>query len=294
MAFLNSPPVFQGESTQSRSRNGGPRCSTRVAFVRGVPSTVPNGILAPGASASDVNVETAKKQHSEYVKLLQRHMDTVHELPIVEACPDSVFVEDAAVVLGRKALQGVAGHPARRGEIELLTPWLQEQGIEVHKVEMRLDGGDILFIQGKFFVGVSARTELLAAAGLSEWFSCDAIPITVADGTLHLKCVVTWVNAARLLVVQDSDVGRSVLRQMREAVKHADWQIAWVSETVPQGANVLDLGDAVVLQRAAWDDMQQARTVLENAGVQPVPCDMSELMKANGALTCCSILTALE
>lgn len=282
------------QSTLSNSCRSTPRCSSRVAFVRGVPSTLSQGILAPGVSSKSIDVGKAQKQHAEYVRLLRHHIDYVYELPTVESCPDSVFLEDAAIVLGDSAMQGVAGHQSRRDEIELLTPLLEEQGIQVKKMKVQVDGGDILYVEGQFFVGVSARTELSAASALSECFDCNAIPIDVADGTLHMKCVVTWISAARMLIVQDSEVGRSVLQQMREAAREADWEVAWVPETAQHGANVLDLGHTALLQAAAWDEMIDVRSKLKRNGVEPVPCDMSELMKANGALTCCSILTDLE
>lgn len=262
----------------------------RVALTRGVPASLPDALLAPGVSKDSIDVAVARSQHAAYVALLRKHCAIVHELPPVDALPDSVFVEDAAVVRGERALQGVAGHTSREEEAALLAPALAQAGIAPLSASARLDGGDILAVDDVFFVGISTRTETAALQALEERFQCKAFPVQVEGGTLHLKSIVTWVKKAQCLVAEDSPAGRSAVEQIMKS-SGSSWKVLWTPADAPGAANVLDLGDVVVVQEMDWEKSKSLRDGLELAGVQPVPCNMSELRKANGALTCCSILS---
>jgi len=268
-----------------------PRCSIRLAFVREVPSTLASGLLAPGMKPADIYVQTAKAQHEAYVALLREQVGEVFVLPVSNECPDSVFIEDAAVVYGSRALQGVAGHPTRAAEAALLAPELHAQGLEVVTANARLDGGDVLLAGDMFFVGMSKRTGPEAVTALKNAFNREVIPIDVQGGQLHLKCVVTWVKKANSFIFEDSVAGRDAYRQICEKTG-TNWDVIWVPRIAKFAANVLDLGDCVLLQERFWDDLVEVREKLLLRGILPKPCDMSELAKANGALTCCSILVS--
>lgn len=265
------------------------RDNVRLALARQVPSTLASGLLAPGVSPSSVDINLATAQHADYVSILREHCTEVLVLPEASEFPDSVFVEDAAVVLGRRALQGVPGHATRAGEAALLAPSLRAAGVDLVTTNARIDGGDVLYAAGRFFVGMSKRTDASAVHALHDRFGVDVVPIDVFGGVLHLKCVVTWVRGAQLLIAQDCPVGHAVVEQMMRSVNEV-FNVAWVPKTAKGGANVLDLGDVVCIQQSDWELVAGLRDKLEAGGVRPVACDMSELAKANGALTCCSIL----
>lgn len=262
----------------------------RVALLRSVPASLAEALLAPGINKDEINIDVARSQHAAYVALLREHCAVVHELPAADALPDSVFVEDATVVLRNRAIQGIAGHTSRAAEAALLTPALADVGIDVLSSSVRLDGGDILRAGDMFFVGISTRTEAAAVRALEERFSCKAFPIDVTGGTLHLKSLVTWVQKAQCLIAEDTPAGRTAVRQMIER-SHKLWNVLWTPAEAPGAANVLDLGDVVLIQQMHWDAVEDLRAGLEKAGVRPLPCDMSELVKLNGALTCCSVLS---
>lgn len=259
----------------------------RIAFARQVPPTLSSGVLAPGTNASTVNVAVASAQHGNYIALLRKYCDKVHVLPATPQYPDSVFIEDAAVVSSGRAMLGRAGHPTRDGEAALLAPALKEAGLQVSNVDVRFDGGDVLNTGDCIFVGISSRTERSIVNALKQTFGTDVIPVTVADGTLHLKCVVSYVRNARLLVAQDCVVGRDVVAQI---TIRFDGDVCWVPPQAHGAANVLDLGSAVMLQKNCWLQLHGLRGRLEKSGISAVACDTSELLKANGLLTCSSIV----
>jgi dimethylargininase len=61
-----------------------------------------------------------------------------------------------------------------------------------------------------------------------------------------------------------------------------------IDSAEPFGANVVRIGDTVLCSAAA----PKTRARLENRGLQIRAVDLSELAKAEGALTCCSLIVA--
>lgn len=262
-----------------------PTCSYRLALTRAVTPTLAQGLLAPGVSASTVSATQAAVEHAAYVELLRAYVGRVEVLPALVGSPDAVFVEDTAIVHGGRALQGRMGHAARRDESAAMAAALRGGGLDVVRSDATFDGGDILRAEGTFFVGLSERTEAACVDALASTFGLNVVPVDVAGGTLHLKCVVTWVEKANAFVYEDSFAGRSARVQMAGSLPSAGWIAAPVG-----AANVLDLGETVVVQGRYWDELVTLRKVLANSAVQTVRCNFDEIAKANGSLTCCSIL----
>lgn len=309
-----------------------PTARYQLAITRRVPRTFASGLLAPGSSSNDINLSIADAQHASYIDILRRYVDRVVVLPALDAFPDSVFVEDAAVVLPpakvasrdvsraasrevsceasraaseKVVLQTSPGHPTRRAEAELLAPDLRSCGVRVVELALlpqavkdagasHLDGGDILYAHAHraLFVGLSERTGSGAPLALQHASpTVRVIPITMPtddDTVLHLKSCVTWVEHARRFVVADTPTGRSVYAQISNALRSTN--AVWVPPEAAGAANVLDLGTCVVLPAAYWGALRDVRSVLRDAGVEAVACEFGEFAKANGSLTCCSIL----
>ena len=200
-------------------------------------------------------------------------------LPEAPELPDAVFVEDAAVVVDELAVVARPGAASRRGETETVAAALGRMR-PLARIEApgTLDGGDVLRVGKRIFVGRSRRTNAagrhqLRALLEPHGYTVEAVTVT---GCLHLKSAVTEVAEDTVLV-------------------HADWiepaplaglELIPVDSAEPFAANALRLGGAVVLPAA----FPRTRRRLEAHGLQVHPVPADELAKAEGGVTCCSIL----
>jgi dimethylargininase len=228
-----------------------------------------------------IDVGLAERQHLAYERCLADLGCAVTSLPSEPALPDSVFVEDTAVVLDELAVVTRPGAVSRRPETAsvaaALAPWrpllyLGSPGT--------LDGGDVLVVGRRIFVGRSLRSDEAGCGQLRDLLAprgYAVVPVPVR-GCLHLKSAVTVVAADRLLVSPAWVDGSAF----------AGLGIIDVDPAEPHAANALRIGDSVVFPAA----FERTRRRLEGAGIRVVTVDVSELARAEGAVTCCSLVFA--
>lgn len=220
----------------------------------------------------------ARDQHLAYVAALAATGCEIVWLDADESCPDCCFVEDTAVVLGRHAALTVPGAPSRRDEVEpvglALSRWC---AVHPMSAPATLDGGDVMRAADLLFVGLSERTNAAGAAFLAQVAAYEGLRVvTVPLGAgLHLKSAVTLADARAVLVL-----GGAVDPAPFAA---AGLEILPVAE--PVGGNVLHLGDRVLVSADAPDTAARLR----DRGLDVRVLDVSELHKADGALTCLSV-----
>ena len=226
-----------------------------------------------------IDVDVARAQHAAYEDALRGLGCVIERLPSLPDLPDSVFVEDTAVVLPELAIATRPGARSRRGEVPSTAAALAAHRNVIAIVEPgTIDGGDVLHVERQVFIGISSRTNDAAIAqvrSLVEPYGYTVVAVPVG-GALHLKSAVTYLGGGRLLV-------------NRSLIDVAAFQgLSWidVDPAEPDAANAL-LVDHTVLFPIAFP---RTRERLEKAGVRVVTVDASELAKAEGALTCCSIL----
>ncbi|MCS7103659.1 MAG: arginine deiminase family protein, partial [Candidatus Korarchaeum sp.] len=122
-----------------------------------------------------LDLNLAKKQWRDYVSILRENGIEVIELEPLHSYPDSVFVQDIAVVgCSGKALLASFGEESRRGEEESLRSFLEGRGFELRRVEPpgRLEGGDVLVTnEGVVFIGISSRTNELGIESFERTFN---------------------------------------------------------------------------------------------------------------------------
>jgi dimethylargininase len=226
-----------------------------------------------------IDIGVAREQHRRYEDLLSRLGYAILRLPADPQLPDSVFVEDAAVILDELAVVCRPGAASRRPEVEsvadALAPYRRLARIQAPAV---LDGGDVLRIGRTVYVGLSGRTDRRGADQLREIlgpadYEVRDVPVT---GCLHLKSAVTQV-APDTLLLQPDWLPRDAFAGM-ERVE--------VDPSEPLAANALRLGDRVIYPAA----FPKTRQRLENLGLRLVDVDLSEIAKAEGAVTCCSLI----
>lgn len=226
-----------------------------------------------------IDVGRARAQHRDYEEALSRLGVAVLRLPESPEQPDAVFVEDVAVVLPELALLTRPGAPSRQPEVErmalALAPYRPLARINAPGT---LDGGDVLVIGRRIFVGLSSRTnaagvEQLAAFTAPHAYRVEAVAVT---GCLHLKSAVTALAEGAVLLNPlwiDSAIFRG-------------WEVTEVDPSEPAAANALAVGGKVLFPTA----YPGTRGRLAARGFDLVPIDASELAKAEGALTCCSVI----
>jgi dimethylargininase len=225
-----------------------------------------------------IDAGLARTQHAGYVAELERRGREVVVLPPRPEHPDGVFVEDVAVVLGDDlAVVTRPGAETRRGETSGLAEVLAARGLRVAAIEApgTLDGGDVLQVDDTVFVGRSTRTNAAGIAQLARLTARPVVPVGV-HGALHLKTAATALPGGPVLAVTD----------WLDPAPFAAHGLEVVEAPEPVGANVLPLDGAVVLSDAA----PRTAELIAAHGLDPVPLPMSEFGKAEGSVTCLSVL----
>jgi dimethylargininase len=226
-----------------------------------------------------IDLELARRQHQAYEQTLRGLGVQVHSLPEEPGLPDAVFVEDAAIVLDECAVITRPGAASRRPETETIARELAPyRKLFTIRAPGTLDGGDVLTVGRDIFVGLSSRSNQAAVDQLQALLTAYGYTVTGVQvtGCLHLKSAVTQVAAGTLLV-NPAWIDASYFHGLK------------LIETDPSeayAANALLVDGTVIMQPA----YPKTRARLEALGIHPLLVDESELGKAEGALTCCSLL----
>ncbi|OUE29252.1 N(G),N(G)-dimethylarginine dimethylaminohydrolase [Clavibacter michiganensis] len=256
------------------SPDAGPR--ERVALVR-----IPSSRLVEGElthrERQPVDAELADQQWERYVLALEEHGWSTREVPPADDHPDSVFVEDAVLVLGDTAVLVTSGADSRRGERTGVERALEELDLTVASIDLpaTIDGGDVLEVGRTIYVGASTRTNAAGIRRLREiarplGYSVVGVPVS---RTLHLKSQVTALPDGTVIGyerhVDDPRLFPSFL-----AVPEAE------------GAAVVALDEDTLLISAA---APRTAELLRGLGYEIVQVDVSEFEKLEGCVTCLSV-----
>jgi dimethylargininase len=226
-----------------------------------------------------VNIARARVQLDAYCDMLRSYGADVRRLQINSEHADACFIEDNAIVVKEVAILTPMGTHHRRAEPATLAPLLAEyRNVERVSPDAGLEGGDVLQIDREIFVGRSARTNRKGVDELRrllEPHGYHVIDVEVRGG-LHLKTACTALDASTLLANPDwVDVDRFAGRD-----------IISVDRREPAAANVLRVGGAVIMQDSCARTAEQVRRRFPHVRT----IDMSEFEKADGGLTCLSLL----
>ncbi len=226
-----------------------------------------------------IDVQRARAQHAEYEAALKGLGLAVLSLPEEPALPDSVFVEDTALVLDECAVILRPGADSRKPETEsiarALTPYRKLFHVEA---PARVDGGDILRVGKQVYIGLTTRSDTNAIEqiqGFLEPYGYEVHAVKVT-GCLHLKSAVTQV-AGDTLLVNPAWVDEKNFTGMK---------FIEIDPAEPYAANALMIGDRALYPNAFPGTCKK----LKEAGIKVVGVDADELAKAEGALTCCSLI----
>ncbi|MFZ5856565.1 MAG: dimethylarginine dimethylaminohydrolase family protein [Chloroflexota bacterium] len=226
-----------------------------------------------------IDVARARAQHEKYREALRDLGLEVLSLPEEPNLPDSVFVEDAAIVLDEVAVLTRPGADSRRPEVESIARALEPYRRLVRiESPATLDGGDVLVVGKKIFVGQTLRTNASALEQMTTLlqpldYEVIGVPVTEC---LHLKSGVTQV-AENTLLINPAWVEKTHFR---------GFDFIETDPSEPFAANALLVGGTLIYPST----FAGTRTRLEAVTPRIVTVEADELAKAEGGVTCCSLV----
>jgi dimethylargininase len=224
-----------------------------------------------------IDLARAVEQHRQYQACLAELGARVETLPAEPDFPDSVFVEDPAIVLDETAVITCMGAPSRRGEGRTLAQALAKYR-ELRRIEepATVEGGDVMRIGKILYVGYSRRTNVAGIQQLSALLhplGYFVVPVEVR-GCLHLKSACCYIGEDTVLAN----------RAWMDPDALCSLKILDVPE--PRGANALRIGETVLMPAV----FPRTCEMLERSGFRVRTIDNSELLKAEAGVTCTSLL----
>jgi len=228
-----------------------------------------------------LDIAKATHQHRAYEHCLAGLGVRLLSLPVEPELADAVFVEDPAVVVDEVAVISIMGTGARQPEVpSVATALAAFRPLKFFSPPARLEGGDVLRVNRRLYVGASGRTNRAGIAQLGEILFPYDYHVQAVDvkGCLHLKTGCSY-------------LGRNTLLANRSWVDMSQiegFEVIDVPPAEPWAANALVIGDVVLLP----EGFPQTRALLEHRGFDVQTLDISELMKAEAGLTCLSIIFA--
>jgi len=269
------------------------------AFVR---ELSPNFANALSSTNAKLDVHLAEKQHTQYINLLRKLLPQVIVVPGDASLPDCGFVEDTCVALKGLAVLAQLGAQTRQGEEVAVRQAMEKLNAEhsnkaafqLRSVtgDARFEGGDCMFDGRSLFVGLTKRTNEAGAAQLENILKSVNVPvirIRVAAG-LHFKSAISQISE-RTFVIVDTSIGHALRDQIQALDEYKDIEFL----SVPDGpsCNVSRIGQHLVIQAGFPKSESILRSFAEKNGLHVHTLEMSETIKADGALTCGSVLVKI-
>jgi len=226
-----------------------------------------------------IDIALALQQHQHYQSVLSSLGCEIVVVPTEPGLTDSVFVEDTAIVLDELAVLLRPGAKSRLPEVADVEGVLrQHRTLKSIQPPGTLDGGDLLCLDNTIFAGLSTRSN---QSGIEQFrhivaeygYSVNTIETTMC---LHLKSAVSNVAPGTLLINPDW-ISSSYFR---------NYELIDIDEQEAHAANALMVGRSVICPSS----FPRTADKLVTRGIDVVPIDLSELQKAEGAVTCCSLI----
>ncbi len=250
----------------------------RLALTRAISASL-NRCALTHLERTPIDIARARAEHAAYESALRAIGYEVRQLPAAPELPDSVFIEDTAIVLDEIAVLARPGAPARRLEVAAVAAALSShRRLEAIEAPGTLDGGDVLKVGSQLFIGRSSRTNDAGIEQMREIVSPLGLEVIAVDvlGCLHLKSAVTELAEGTILMN----------RRALEPTPFAGLRSIDVDPTEPNAANVLRTAGIVIMP----SEYPKTRARIEAEGIRVVTVPQEELAKAEGGVTCGSLL----
>ncbi|MEQ1512990.1 MAG: arginine deiminase family protein [Lysobacteraceae bacterium] len=256
---------------------------TLTAIVKRPASTLADDCELTFLARTPISFDALEHQHLAYRNALDSAGAKLIALDADPTLPDSVFVEDTAVVLDELAVLARPGAVSRRPEPDRIAASIARfRCVSRIVAPGMLEGGDVLRIGRKLFVGLSNRSdragvEQLAALARPHGYEVIAIPVT---GCLHLKTACTALDAETLLINP----------VWLDAPAFTGFRLIATCGDEPFAANVLPVGNALIVNPAFPRTLERVHAHASLTGQRIIPVDISEFGKAEAGLTCMSLV----
>jgi len=249
-----------------------------LALTRGVSRTIGDCKLT-FMEREQIDVAVAARQHEAYKQCLTKMGVQITSLDLLPEAADAVFIQDTAVVVDEVAVMATMGVKCRAKEVESVAEILSShRSLKRLSPPATLEGGDVVQVGRTLYVGNSGRTNREGIRQLSEVlapYDYEVRPVGVR-GCLHLSTGCSYLGRG-LMLVNPVWVDAGAFQQ---------FEILEVPETESWAANTIAVGDTVLIASA----FESTRALVEEHGFNVITTDISELQKAEGALTCMSLM----
>lgn len=248
------------------------------AVCRKPSRSITKGLRAVDIGAPDLDVFAA--HHADYVAALRSTGADVTVLEPLEAFPDSVFVEDAALCLQEGAVIMRPGAPSRLGEAAEMAPHLEKLYGDVLRIEGDgfIEGGDILTTEREILIGLSARTDKAGVeefAGLVDRWGYKVRIVDTPEGVLHFKTDCSLLDGETILATERLDASGCF----------EGYKVIHTAEGEEACANTIRFNNLVIMPAG----FPKTRDRLTGAGYEVREIGNSEAAKLDGGMSCLSL-----
>lgn len=255
-----------------------------IALVRHPAASLATACELTFMARTAIAADVLQRQHAAYRTALAEAGAEVIVLDAIESLPDSVFVEDAAVVLDEIAILTRPGTASRQPEPDAIADALRQQrrGIARIVAPGTLEGGDVLRVDRTLYVGLTTRTNRDGIEQLAALVKPHGYAVVAVDtpGSLHLKTACTVLDDETLLANP----------AWVDLAPFHDFRILAVDADEPFAANVLPVGDVRIVNAAFPRTRALVEAYCATAGLQAIAVDIGEFGKAEAGLTCLSLI----
>ncbi len=236
-----------------------------------------NGLTEANLGIPDY--DKAVVQHKEYINALISCGLDVRVLPADESFPDSVFVEDTALLTPYCAIITNPGALSRRGEIAGMKTVIQEFYTDIEEIISpgTIEAGDIMMAGNHYYIGLSERTNLHGAGqviGILNKHGMTGSMIKL-EKVLHLKTGMSYLENSNLLVCGE----------FLDNQEFSRFNIVEITEDESYAANCIWVNDKVIIP----EGYPESRQKIIDAGYDIIEVDVSEFRKLDGGLSCLSL-----
>jgi dimethylargininase len=248
------------------------------AIVRDVPESFRESVSVLNTS-HDIDLEIAKMQHLKYCNTLSKLGINIIRLDTDDSLPDCCFTEDIIAIADDIAIITNPGIQSRVAETKAL-----EKTLSVFKDVFRItspgtiEGGDVLKIEKTIYIGISSRTNMEGIRQFTSileprgyWIK----PVEIRN-TLHLKSVCTYLGNRRIILAEGYfDI--NVFSGFEKIIVPREEEYC---------ANCLFVNNRVLIPKG----FPKTKALIEAKGLIVSELEMSEFRKADGAVTCLSVI----
>ena len=219
-------------------------------------------------------------EHDAYVATLRGLGLSVDSLPANETFPDSIFVEDPALVFSEGAIILDLAAASRAGEAPLIAPELSRHFDRVLRMQGpgHADGGDVLVLRDRVVIGLSARTDRQGAEELVELLDQlghHGVIAETPEGVLHFKTGCSLIDEETVFA----------LPQMAASPAFAGLRVVPVPEGETKAANKLRIRDAALI----GDNFPRSRDIIESFGIRTIGLKVEQIGRIDAGLSCMSL-----